>query len=208
LTGATVSAGRGRCALVVFAHPDGASLCATLAHAAVRGLERGGAQVVLVDLYADGFVPAMSAAERRVYESDQPILDPLVRRYADLVKWCDTLVVVYPTWNMGMPAILKGWFERVFVAGVAFALPTPGSTILGGLNHITRFVGVSTYGAPRVVVRLTTDHGRRLLTRCVRLMSTRPGRRTRWLGLYGLNTPTPPRITGFIGRVERGMERL
>ncbi len=202
------TSGQGRRALVVYAHPEGSSLCATLAHAAVRGLERGGAQVVLLDLYADGFVPAMSEAERRVYESEQPILDPLVQRYADFVKWCDTLVVVYPTWNMGMPAILKGWFERVFVAGVAFALPSPESTILGGLNHITRFVGVSTYGAPRTVVRLTTDHGRRLITRCVRLMSTRPGRRTKWLGLYGLNNPEHAEVTGFIGRVERAMEQL
>lgn len=200
--------GSGKRALVVCAHPEGASLCATLAQAAVRGLERNGAKVVLIDLYADGFSPAMTEAERRVYETEQPILDPLVRRYADHVKWCDTLVVIYPTWNMGMPAILKGWFERVFVAGVAFQLPTPDSTILGGLNHITRFVGVSTYGAPRNVVRLTTDHGRRLLTRCVRLMSTKPGRRTRWLGLYGLNTSSTAAVTSFIGRVERQMERL
>ncbi len=198
----------GRRALVVYAHPDGASLCATLAQSAVRGLERGGATVVLLDLYADGFVPAMSEAERRVYETEQPILDPQVRQYADHVKWCDTLVVIYPTWNMGMPAILKGWFERVFVAGVAFPLPTPGVTILGGLNHITRFVGVSTYETPRNVVRLTTDHGRRLMTRCVRLMSTKPGRRTRWLGLYGLNKPNAAAITSFIGRVERDLALL
>lgn len=198
----------GRRALVVLAHPDDASLCATLAQVAVRGLQSAGAEVRLLDLYADGFEPAMSEAERRAYETTQPILDPLVRRYADLVLWCDTLVVVYPTWNMGMPAMLKGWFERVFVAGVAFALPEPGVSVLGGLNHITAFVGISTYGAPRSLVFLTTDQGRRLVTRCLRVMSTRPGRRTKWLGLYGLNRPQPSDITAFIGRVERTMEEL
>lgn len=203
-----MSASSHRRALVVFAHPDGNSLSATLAHAAVRGLEASGASVQFVDLYADGFSPAMTEAERRAYETAEPILDPLVRSYADKVLWCDTLVVVYPTWNMGMPAVLKGWFERVFVAGVAFALPAPGVSVLGGLNHITRFVGVSTYGAPRVLVRLTSDQGRRLVTRCLRLMSTRAGRRTRWFALYGLNKPDAAKITAFVGSVERGMARL
>ncbi len=205
---APTSANSHRRALVVFAHPDGNSLSATLAHAAVRGLEQSGASVQIIDLYADGFRAAMTEAERRAYETAEPILDPLVRSYADKVLWCDTLVVVYPTWNMGMPAVLKGWFERVFVAGVAFALPTPGVSVLGGLNHITRFVGVSTYGAPRWVVRLTSDQGRRLLTRCLRLMSTQLGRRTRWFGLYGLNKADAATITAFVGRVEQGMARL
>jgi NAD(P)H dehydrogenase (quinone) len=197
-----------RRALVVFAHPDQESLCGTLAQAVVRGLRNGGAEVRFVDLYADGFAPAMTEAERRVYETESPILDPMVHQYADLVRWCDTLVVVYPTWNMGMPAMLKGWFERVFVVGVAFALPAPGVSVLGGLNHIKSFVGVSTYGAPRSLVVLTSDQGRRLMTRCLRAMSTRPGRRSSWFGLYGLNRPKPAQITAFVGRVERAMERL
>ena len=170
-----MSASSHRRALVVFAHPDGNSLSATLAHAAVRGLEASGASVQFVDLYADGFSPAMTEAERRAYETAEPILDPLVRGYADKVLWCDTLVVVYPTWNMGMPAVLKGWFERVFVAGVAFALPAPGVSVLGGLNHITRFVGVSTYGAPRVVVRLSVNFAQSPMERVTLWINPRLG---------------------------------
>jgi NAD(P)H dehydrogenase (quinone) len=194
--------------LVVFAHPDPNSLCAAAAQAVVRGLEAGGKTVTFVDLYAEEFRAAMSAEERLAYESPHPIVDPAVERHAELVRQCDALVLVYPTWNMGMPAILKGWVERVFVPGVAFQLDPEANKITGGLGHIRRFVGVSTYGSPQWVVRLVTDGGRRLLTRCLRVMCPTVTARTEWFGLYGLNQPDEAEIVAFLGNLERRMQRL
>ncbi len=194
--------------LVVFAHPDGNSLSGTLANAVRRGLEKSGKQVDFVDLYADRFSAVMTAAERIAYETDSPILDPLVAHYSELVMKCEALVVVYPTWNMGFPAILKGFFERVMVPGVAFGFNEKSGRVRGNLGHIRHFVGVTTYGSPHWVVRMTSDMGRRMLTRCLRAMAPTARSRSIWLGLYGLNRPNPAAITAFIGRVEQAMVEL
>jgi NAD(P)H dehydrogenase (quinone) len=194
--------------LVVIAHPDGDSLCMALAQAAVRGLQAGGKQVEVIDLYAEKFRPAMSCAERQVYESVQPLIEPDIVRHIELIERCDALIVVYPTWNMGLPAILKGWFDRVFLPGVAFKLDEDSQRIKGALGHVRRMVGITTYGSPSWVVRLTSDSGRRLVSRCLRMMAPTLRTRTLWCGLYGLNRPDPAAITAFIGRVEREMERL
>jgi NAD(P)H dehydrogenase (quinone) len=195
-------------ALVVIAHPDGDSLCMALAHAAIRGLERGGKQVDVIDLYGESFHPTMSSAERAAYESDQPLIVPDIARHIALMENCDAMILVYPTWNMGFPAILKGWVERVFLPGVAFKLDEDTNRVVGALGHIKRMVAITTYGSPRWVSRLTTDMGRRMVTRCLRMMAPTFRTRTKWLGLYGLNTPDPAAITAFVGRVEREMQRL
>jgi NAD(P)H dehydrogenase (quinone) len=197
-----------RRALVVVSHPAGDSLCMSVAQAAVRGLERGGKHVDVIDLYAEGFRPSMSLAERSAYESVQPLIEPDIARYITLMEACDALIVVYPTWNMGFPAMLKGWFERVFLPGVAFRLDEQSNKIVGRLGHIHRMVGITTYGAPRWLVRMTSDMGRRMLTRCLRMMAPTFRTRCKWLALYGMNRPDPTAITAFIGRVEREMEHL
>ena len=62
----------------------------------------------------------MTAEERDAYHGESPICDPLVERYADIVGRAGALVFVYPTWWSTLPAILKGWLERVMVPGVSF----------------------------------------------------------------------------------------
>src|SRR5262245_65708152 len=106
--------------LVVCAHPQAGSYTHAVADAAVRGFDGAGHHVTLLDLYASGFVPAMSAAERAAYHGEQPLIDPQTVEQAALVRQVDALVFVYPTWWSGRPAILEGWLERVVAAGVAF----------------------------------------------------------------------------------------
>ena len=91
-------------------------------------LAANGHTVHLLDLYALGFRAAMSADERRAYHGEQPIIDPLVAEHAALVRACEALVFVYPTWWSAMPAILKGWLERVLVPGVGFDVRRQGQS--------------------------------------------------------------------------------
>ncbi len=194
--------------LLVFAHPDSESLSGAILQAALRGLEKAGHHVDLIDLYGEQFRAAMSAEERAAYETDTPIQCPTVRRHIDLLNEADALIVVYPTWNMGMPAILKGWFERVLLPGVAFVLDEKTHKVKGGLGHLRLIMGISTYGMFRSAMFFGNDMGRRMLGRCIRVMSPTLKCRTKWLGLYGLNTAGRAEITAFIGRVEREMARL
>jgi putative NADPH-quinone reductase len=148
----------------------------------------------------------MSAAEREAYHGEEPILDPLVAEHARLLGRAQVLTFVYPTWWSGLPAILKGWLERVMVPGVAFAFDERGK-VRPALTGVDTIVGVSTYGSPRAYVRAINDNGRRTLTRALR-MSCGPGTRTRWLGLYGIDTSTLTDRADFAASVERAMLEL
>lgn len=193
-------------ALVLVAHPAPGSLCHTLAERAAAGLEAGGHDVEVLDLYALGFRAAMSAEERAAYHGDEPILDPLVAEHAALVQRAQIVVFVYPTWWSGMPAVLKGWLERVLVPGVAFRFNDAGK-VRPGLRQIRHLVGVSTYGSPRWYVRAVNDNGRRIVTRALR-MSCGIRARPRWYGLYGVDTSTAGDRAAFLARVEREMAAL
>lgn len=189
---------------VVVAHPAAGSYCRALAQRAVSGLRAGGHEVVVLDL--DGFAPAMTAAERRAYHGDTPILDAQVAAHAEVVRRAEALVFVYPTWWSGLPAMLKGWLDRVLVPGVAFRFDDAGK-VQPGLAHVRRIVGISTYGSPRSYVRLVNDNGRRILTRALR-MSCGWRTRCRWLALYAIDTATSEERNAFAARVEREMADL
>ena len=161
--------------VIVLAHPNTDSFGRAIASRAEAGARAAGHTVHLLDLYALGVYAAMSAAEHAAYHGDTPLLDPLLVEHAALVKSADALVFVYPTWWSSMPAILKGWLERVMVPGVAFVFNEQGK-VRPGLTNVRRIVGISTYGSPRLYVRLVNDNGRRTLTRALRLNT---GLRTR-----------------------------
>ena len=192
--------------VVVLAHPNVDSFCHALAQRAVAGLTAGGHQSELIDLYALGVSAAMSPAEHAAYHGETPILDPLIQSHADLVRAADALVFVYPTWWSSTPAILKGWLERVMVPGVAFVFNKDGK-VRPGLTNVRHVVGISTYGSPRVYVRLINDNGRRMITRALRLNT---GLRTRrsWLGLYAIDTATAAERESFLQRVEQKLRSL
>ncbi len=194
-------------AAVVIAHPRADSYTAAVAARAVAGLRAGGHSVDVLDLYADGFRAAMSAEERIAYHGDDPILDPLVAHYAAVVLRSQLLVFVSPTWWSGLPAILKGWLERVMVPGVGFVFDERSGKVRPGLTHVRRIVGVSTYGSPRAYVAAINDNGRRTLTRALR-MSCGWRTRTNWLALYGIDTASNAQRRDFAAIVERTMADL
>lgn len=195
-----------RHALVVLAHPCEDSFSAALARTATESMTAAGATVEVLDLYACGFAAVMSATERAAYMSDTPISDPMVSEHAAAVARADTLVVVYPTWWSGPPAILKGWFERVLVRGVAFELDPRSGRIRPCLGHIRHIIGISTYGSPRHYVWAINDNGRRIVTRSLRMVA---GWRTRttWLGLYAIDTASEADRIAFMARVADRVRR-
>ena len=191
-------------ALVVIAHPCSDSFGHAAARRAVDGLRTAGHEVDTIDLYAEGFVAAMSPDEWKAYATDEPILDPQVAAHAGLLKQAQIVVFVYPTWWSGLPAILKGWFERVIVPGVGFTFDGSSGKVRRELRQVRRIVGISTYGSPRLPVRLVNDNGRRIITRGFR-MSCGLRARTEWLGLYGMDGANHADREAFLSRVEQRM---
>ena len=193
--------------LLVVADPLEDSFSHVLAERAEEGLRAGGHEVIVLDLCGEGFRVAMSAEERAAYHGEEPICDPMVAEHVDVVRRSEAMVFVYPTWSSGLPAILKGWFERVMLPGVAFKFDERSGKVRPALGHVRRIVGISTYDSSRRRVRAINDNGRRTITRAFRV-NTGFGTRTRWLGFYDTTESTRSRRDEFAALVIREMAEL
>lgn len=196
---------------VVFCHPMHDSLAGELLRRIVAGATRGGHEVRVIDLYAEQFVPELSADERRAQfldHDEHPDARPGIERHVEFLRWCDTLVLAYPTWWGSQPAMLKGWFDRVWVTGVAYLPPKPGTNrIRAHLRNIRRIVVVTTHGSPKWLNALQGEGGKRTITRSLRTMC-HPLARTQWLALYGVDRASDTVCRRFADRVERWFAEL
>lgn len=197
-------------AYVVFCHPHHDSLAGAALDRVLRGLERGGHSVRMSDLYADGFEPALTLDEKTnqlVDHRDHPEVRPSLAGYIDNLTWCDTLVLVYPTWWGGQPAMLKGWFDRVWVTGVVYELPAGKNRITALLHNVKRIVVVTTHGSSKLVNAVQGEPGKRTVTRSLRALCNH-WCRTDWLAMYAVDRATPEQCDRFLDRVERHLRSL
>ena len=192
--------------LVIFAHPLADSFAAALHCTVVETLRRGGHEVDDCDLYAEGFNPVLSATERSAYNSPNPDLTGVADHVARL-RAADALVLSYPTWWYGMPAILKGYFDRVWAKDVAFTLPEGGGLICPALTNIKKIWVVTTYGAPWWVIRLVLrDPVRAVIFGGLGRLCARGERR--WFALYNIEGGTRERCAAYLARVEKAFTRF
>lgn len=193
--------------LVVFAHPLPESFGAAIYRRLVETLERRGHEVRGLDLYALGFDPVMSAQERQGYHT-AGLNEVSVADQLGHIRWAEGLIFVYPTWWYSLPAMLKGWIDRVWVPFATFDLPSGMKPIRGKMRNIRLVGGISTYGSPRWWIRFVVgDPGRRVVMRGVRPLC-HPRCHTFWLGHYRMDSSTPESRSAFLARVERLAARL
>lgn len=186
--------------LVIYCHPRSDSFSAALRDAAVDGLTTSGHSVELRDLYAGAFDPVLSTHQRGVYfnEADNVIG---VEDHVASLRQAEGLVLVYPTWWFGMPAMLKGWFDRVWLPGVAFHLGGP-KVMVPLLTNIRRIGVVTTYGSPWWLLWWVGWPDRRVVRRGLRPLCA-AGCRIHWLGLTRMDKDNATRRRRFLSKVRR-----
>lgn len=186
--------------LVVHAHPVETSFNAALHRATVAALTGAGHAVDDCDLYAEGFDPVLSRAERLGYHDTATNRAP-VQGHVDRLLAAEALVLVNPVWNFGFPAILKGYFDRVFLPGVSFRLEE--GKVRPALTNIRKLGCVTSYGGSRIRALLAGDPPRRLVTRVVRAACGFPP--VVYLAHYDMNRSTDASRAAFLKTVERRM---
>ncbi len=185
--------------LLIYCHPRHDSFCAALREIAVAALEGAGHSVEVQDLYAEHFYPVLDADERALYY-DEGGNARGVQSYVASLQRAEALLLVYPTWWFGMPAMLKGWLDRVWVPGIAFDVNGRGG-LKPRLSRIRRIGVVTTYGAPWWVLWLVGWPDWRLFRWGLRPLCAR-GCRLDWYALYGMDTCTPRQRHRFLSEVE------
>lgn len=191
--------------LYVNCHPLPESFHAGIRAGAMTALQAAGHDVDLLDLYAEKFDPVLSEDGRRHYHDtsrNQAGLETYIAR----LQQAEVLVLQFPTWCFGMPAMLKGYLDRLMMPGVAFDLEDP-ARVRPMLNNVRRIVGIVTYGRPRYMAWWMSDPPRKIVTRYLRWFT---GGRARvdYHALYHLNVATEAQRAAFIERVANAMGRL
>jgi putative NADPH-quinone reductase len=194
-------------ALVVYCHPRRGSFTEAVRDVVLEKLREAGADMRLRDLYEEGFCPVLSAEEHESYE-DVAQNRAAVAGHCDDLAWCDTLIFVYPTWWYGLPAMIKGWLDRVLVPGLAFLMPDgENGDIRPGLTHVTRLGVFTTCGASFWLTRFVGAPGRRTLLRGVKLLCAKRCR-TVFAAHYLMDSSTEASRARHLRRVAARMDRL
>lgn len=189
--------------LVVYAHPVETSFCAALHARVVDTLRAGGHEVDDCDLYGEDFEPRLSREERLGYHDVPQNRDP-VAPHVDRLLAAEALVLVFPVWNYGFPAILKGYFDRVFLPGVSFRLED--GKVSPNLSHLKRITAITTYGGTRLRAFVLGDAPRKIVKRLLR--ATSPGARVDYRALYDMNRNDRATLDKHLESVVRLMERF
>lgn len=122
--------------LIVYAHPEPQSLNGSLKEFAVQRLEAAGHRVQVTDLYAMQWKAPLDAADTLAPRAEAPfhpsldskhafengLQSPDIAREQDKLRWADAVILQFPLWWFSMPAILKGWVERVYAYGFAYGV--------------------------------------------------------------------------------------
>ena len=185
--------------LVVIAHPLEDSLCHSLAQEAIRTLTAAGHTVQVEDLCRTGFAPALTAAKRRSYY-DTTFDGGAVQAQIDRLLQAEALVLVFPTWWFGFPAILKGWFDRVWSPGIAFDHSSNFGPIKPRLK-LARVLAITTLGSPWWIDTLVLWQPVRRILRLAILGACARRARFNMLSLHSAEKPPRERVARFEQRI-------
>ncbi|MEB3223131.1 MAG: NAD(P)H-dependent oxidoreductase [Candidatus Sericytochromatia bacterium] len=147
--------------LIVYAHPNPASFSKALCDGIAETYRAQGHAVVVRDLYDLGFDPVLKGADFAAMKAGELPAD--ITTEQGHVTWADAITVIYPVWWTGLPAILKGWVDRVFLYGFAYAYGEGGiQPLLKGKKALL----VSCHGTPteyyagmQAAMKQTSDAG-------------------------------------------------
>lgn len=191
--------------LVLYCHPVETSFHAALHRRVVQSLRGSGHEVDDCDLYAEGFDPVLSREERLHYR-DTARNTAGVASHVERLRAAEGLVLCTPIWCFGVPAMLKGYFDRVLVPGVGFDISDP-SHVRSGLTHLRCIDAIVTYGRPRWMAWAMGDPPRKVVTRYLKALSG-PRARIRYHARYHMNVATAAQLETFSKKVEAAMHKL
>jgi NAD(P)H dehydrogenase (quinone) len=183
--------------MVTIDHPWQQSFNRAIMARAVDVLRGRGWEVDMLDLHQDGFDPVLHVRELAVYTQGK-FLDPKVADYQQRIRWADHLIYIFPVWWEVMPAMLKGFFDKVFLPEWAFreidAAPL--------LTHVKTGTAITTMGAPKPIYTSVEA------VLCKGILEFCGVQKTRWFNICEVGSKTDEQRLAWLGEIEAYLCRL
>ncbi len=190
--------------LVVTTHPLSNSLCTLLTEHVVNKLTEMRHEVNIEDLYVEKFDPVLTAAERESYYSGSYDSSNVTEQVERLLG-AEALVLLFPTWWFSFPAMLKGWFDRVWAPGIAYDHASDLGPIKPRLGNLRKVLVVTTLGAPWWMDRLIMWQPVKRVTKLALLGACTIKSTFKYLSLYNSERLNEQRIAGFISKIDKAL---
>ena len=192
---------------VVHCHPLVESYNHALFRTIVETLKQDGHDVVATDLYREGFQPTMTERERRSY-MDMSYDKSAFAGYAKTLRDVEGIILCFPHWWFSMPAVLKGWVDRVWGPGVAFTYDPKDNHLQPALHNIKLFGVVTSYGSPWWIVHFFAGNaGYKVLMRGMKPLCAKDAH-SFYLAQYGMDAATDKQRHAFLEKVRRRVSQV
>jgi NAD(P)H dehydrogenase (quinone) len=139
--------------VIVFNHPYDGSYCNAILQSVISGLQDANQEVDLIHLDNDGFNPVMTARDLKAFTERNPV-DPHVINYKERLAVADHLVLIFPIWWELMPAMTKGFIDKVIFPGAAYAYSKSGYRMIPLFKKIKSVTVITTMNTASIVYRL------------------------------------------------------
>lgn len=149
--------------LIIYNHPHEGSFCSAIRDAVISGLDVGGHEYKVIDLDKDGFDPVMREKDLSAFvqASRNPGkeiegLDTLVEVYVNKMRWAERIVMIFPIWWMTMPAMTKGFIDKVIFPGLVYKME--GGKLVSQLSRLKQVVVITTMNTPAAIYESTFNN--------------------------------------------------
>lgn len=187
--------------LIVIAHPLENSLCHYLSEETIKHMKGKGYEVTVMNLYKEKFNPVLTKIERASYYGEQ-FDNTQIKCEISQLREAESLVLIFPTWWFGFPAILKGWFDRVWAPGYAYNHASDLGAITPCLEKLKEVNVVTTLGAPWWVDFFILQRPVKKVLKIALLGACTKHCKFKMLSLYKSESLTKSKIAIFVKKIK------
>jgi putative NADPH-quinone reductase len=185
---------------IVFNHPYEGSYCNAILNSVIAGLEKAQHEIDLIHLDRDGFNPVMTAADLKAFRDRKPV-DPQVIAYKQRLDNADHLIFIFPIWWELMPAMTKGFIDKVIFPGVAYDYAPSGYGMKPLLGNIKSVTVITTMNTASLVYRLVFGNAIRKAIMVGTFWKTGYRNRT-WINLSMVKMVSEKKRKKWLARIE------
>jgi NAD(P)H dehydrogenase (quinone) len=192
--------------VIVFNHPYSGSYCNAILDSVMKGLQKANHEIDLIYLDKEGFNPVMTAEDLKAFRDREPI-DPQVIAYKQRLEQADRLVFIFPIWWELMPALTKGFIDKVIFPGAAYDYKSNGYGMFPLFKKIKGVTVITTMNTPRLLYRLIFGNAvkKALLTGTF----WKTGYKNRkWIHLTGVKSASVEKRRKWLEQIEKRFEEM